>query len=257
MAFFFFMSMIPLLILVLQLLPHIGLSQYELLEFLYRLIPETGYGLAQMLVEEAYRTSRSAVSVSALILFWSASRGTLMLRHSLNNIYNEVENRSYLMLCLISLGYTAALILLFAAMLFLIFAGPVSTYISFMMPELFLNPITFEMRDKLLLYTLMILVFALIYTFIPAGKRRFERQLPGAVLVAVMWEIFSTLFSIYVRGYNAYTMFYGSLGTIAIMMFWLYCCFNILLIGAFFNRLCGERWDRLVGAVKKRHRKSV
>ena len=47
------------------------------------------------------------------------------------------------------------------------------------------------------------------------------------------------------KGYNAYTMFYGSLGTIAIMMFWLYCCFNILLIGAFFNRLFGARWGRI------------
>ena len=39
MSFFFFMSMIPLLILLLQLLPYIGLSRHDLLSFLYELVP--------------------------------------------------------------------------------------------------------------------------------------------------------------------------------------------------------------------------
>lgn len=245
MSFFFFMSMIPLLILLLQLLPYIGLSRHELLSFLYELVPEAGYELVQRVVNEAYRTSGSLVSASALMLFWSASRGTMALRLSLNNIYDEEESRSYPVLCLLSVGYTGALIVTFAAMLFIIFAGPVSTYLVVAVPDLFLNPVTIELRYKMLLTVLMVLFVALVYTFIPAGKRHFVRQIPGALLVSLVWNVFSYFFSIYVKGYNAYTMFYGSLGTIAIMMFWLYCCFNILLIGAFFNRLFGARWGRI------------
>lgn len=49
-------------------------------------------------------------------------------------------------------------------------------------------------------------------------------------------------------------MFYGSLGTIAIFLFWLYCCFYILLIGGYFNRFCGERWDRVKKMILDRRR---
>ena len=257
MVFFFILSVIPLLILLLQLLPYLGLTRFELLDFLFQLIPEAGYGFVAEIVVEAYRTSGSVVTFSALTLFWSAARGTMALRTSLNNIYNEKEQRSYPVLCLISLGYTAALILIFAAMLFIIFVGPVSTYLAEAMPEIFNNPVTIELWDKVLLFILMVLVITLVYTFIPAGKRPFVRQIPGAVLVTVVWAAFTSIFSIYMKGYNTYTMFYGSLGVLALMIFWLYWCFYILLIGAFFNRLVGERWDRIsaMARVKKAQKK--
>ena len=252
MVFFFILSVIPLLILVLQLLPYLGLTRFELLDFLFQLIPEAGHGLVAGIVSEAYRTSGSVVTFSAMTLFWSAARGTMALRTSLNRIYDEKEQRSYPVLCLISLGYTAAIILIFAGMLFLIFAGPVSTYLAGAIPEIFNDPVTIQMWDKVLLYLLMVLVFALVYTFIPAGKRPFIRQIPGAVLLTVIWAVFTSLFSIYMKGYNTYTKFYGSLGVLALMIFWLYWCFYILLIGAFFNRLVGERWDRIAAAVRNK-----
>ena len=43
-AFFFFMSMIPLLIIIFQLLPIFGLSQVDLIKFLDRMIPEAMQG---------------------------------------------------------------------------------------------------------------------------------------------------------------------------------------------------------------------
>lgn len=258
MVFFFILSVIPLLILVLQLLPYLGLTRFELLDFLFQLIPEAGHGLVAGIVSEAYRTSGSVVTFSAMTLFWSAARGTMALRTSLNKIYDEKEQRSYPVLCLISLGYTAAMILVFAGMLFLIFAGPVSNYLAGAIPEIFNDPVTIQMWDKVLLYLLMVLVFALVYTFIPAGKRPFIRQIPGAVLLTVIWAVFTSLFSIYMKGYNTYTKFYGSLGVLALMIFWLYWCFYILLIGAFFNRLVGERWDRIAAAVRnKREQKKL
>ncbi len=250
-AFYFFISMIPLLIILLQFLPALGLSQVELLAFIDRLIPETAHGFAATLVSEAYKSSKSALSLSALFLVWSASRGTMALRRGLNNVYEEKETRPYPVLCLIAIGYTAAMIVLFALMLFLIFAGPVSHYLMQQMPELFRNPVTIELRQRILMQISIVLIFALVYTVVPAGRRSFVRQLPGAFLVSVIWDVFSWAFSIYVRGYNAYTMFYGSLGTIALFLFWLYCCFFILLIGAFFNCFCGERWDRAVRAIRR------
>ena len=254
-AFYFFMSMIPLVIIVLQMISRMGLSQQQLLDFIGRLIPESAYEFSSRVVSEACRYSTGTLSVSALALLWAASKGTMALRCGLNKVYDEEERRPYPVLCLISIWYTIVMIVLFAAMLFLVFAGPVSRFLIEKMPDIIDDSVTIELWQRSLVAVLMTVIIALIYTVVPAGRRRFRRQLPGAVLVSPLWNIFSWAFSIYVSGYNTYTMFYGSLGTIAIFLFWLYCCFYIFLIGGYFNSLCGERWDRAKRWIAKRRKK--
>ena len=251
-AFFFAISLIPMIIILLQLLPYAGLSQTELLSFIEQLIPESVYWLAVRVVSEAYNRSVTVLSASAIALIWSASRGTMALRWGLNRVYGVKERRRYPILCLLAIGYTAALLVIFSIILFLVFAGPVSRFLAENVPEIFADPVTVRMRQKFLLYLLMVVLFALVYTFIPAESRKFHRQLPGAVFVTFLWEIFSGVFSVYIRGYNAYTMFYGSLGAVAIILFWLYCCFYILLIGAYVNRFFGIRWERLKTMIVER-----
>ena len=244
-AFYFFMSMIPLLIIIVQAITRLGLTQQVLLEFIKRLIPETSYVFAARVVYEAYRYTPGTLSVSALVLLWSASKGTMALRCGLNNVYDEEERRVYPVQVLISIGYTLIMVILFVVMLFIVFAGPVSRFLIEKMPDIFNKPLTIELWQRNLVAVLMIFILAMVYTFVPAGTRSFIRQFPGAILVTPTWYIFTWAFSFYMSGYNAYTMFYGSLGTIAIFLFWLYCCFLILLIGGYFNRLCGESWDKL------------
>ena len=232
-AFFFSISIIPMIIILLQFLPYAGLSQLELLSFIEQLIPETVYWLAVRVIAEAYNRS-------------------VTVRWGLNRVYGVKERRRYPVLCLLAIGYTAALLVIFSIILFLIFAGPVSRFLAENIPEVFADPVTVRLRQKVLLYLLMVVLFTLVYTFIPAGSRKLHRQLPGAVFVTFLWEVFSGAFSIYIRGYNAYTMFYGSLGAVAIILFWLYCCFYILLIGAYVNRFFGIRWERLKTMIVER-----
>ena len=254
-AFFFFMSMIPLLIIIFQLLPIFGLSQVDLIKFLDRLMPEAMQGFVAIVVSQAYRYSMGTLSLSVVTLVWSASKGTMALRQGLNRVYGVEETRPYPVQVLLAIGYTAALLVMFALMLFLVFVGPVSAYLTEVLPEFITAPITIEMHDQALITLLMLVIFVMVYTFVPSGSRSFLRQIPGALLDAVVWIIFSWLFSFYVEGNNAYSMFYGSLGGIAILLFWLYCCFYIVLIGAFFNKFCGEQWDQMVGLVRRRRKK--
>ena len=128
-AFYFFMSMIPLLIIIVQAITRIGLTQQVLLEFIERLIPETSYVFAARVVYEAYRYTPGTLSVSALVLLWSASKGTMALRCGLNNVYDEEERRVYPVQVLISIGYTLIMVILFVVMLFIVFAGPASRFL--------------------------------------------------------------------------------------------------------------------------------
>ena len=109
-AFFFFMSMIPLLIIIFQMLPLFGLSEFDLISFLDRMIPEAMQGFAAIVVSQAYKYSKGTLSLSV----------TMALRQGLNRVYGVEETRPYPVQVLLAIGYTAALLVMFALMLFLL-----------------------------------------------------------------------------------------------------------------------------------------
>ena len=80
--------------------------------------------------------------------------------------------------------------------------------------------------------TVFILFFAILFKMLPNRKATIRSQLPGSILCAVAWSVFSYGLSIYVDYFNGFSM-YGSLTTIVLLMLWLYFCMYILMI-------CGE-----------------
>jgi membrane protein len=65
-------------------------------------------------------------------------------------------------------------------------------------------------------------------------KSRFMRVWPGAFLATILWLLATSGFALYVNHAN-YTIFYGSLGTVVILLIWLYLISCIALIGCEFN----------------------
>jgi membrane protein len=197
--------------------------------------------------------------VSAIGLIWSASKGTRALRRGLNRVYDVEENRSFLVLYLIYIGYTLAMLVMLALMLFLVFVDPVSSFLAEKMPEVFNEPVQSALSEMFLIPLFEVLAVTLLYTTLPSGKRKFVRQLPGGILVTVIWFVFSYLFSLYVNSKsNTQTAVYGVLGTVGIFLLWLFCCFYILLIGAYFNRFFWEQKNRVwlyFRQLKKEHQK--
>ena len=258
-AFFFYLSLIPLIIILLQLLPILGVSMSDLLAFINQLIPESAQKVAAGIVSEAYYQSTGILSVSAIGLIWSASKGTRALRRGLNRVYDVKENRSFLVLYVIYVGYTLAMLVMLALMLFLVFADPVSSFLAEKMPEVFQEPVQSALSEMILIPLFEVLAVTLLYTTLPSGRRKFVRQLPGGILVTVIWFVFSYLFSLYVNSKsNTQTAVYGVLGTVGIFLLWLFCCFYILLIGAFFNRFFWEQKNRVwlyFRQLKKEHQK--
>jgi membrane protein len=64
---------------------------------------------------------------------------------------------------------------------------------------------------------------------------RFVRVWPGAVLATVLWLLATGGFAWYVAHLANYNIFYGSLGTVIILLVWLYLLACITLIGCEFN----------------------
>ena len=69
-------------------------------------------------------------------------------------------------------------------------------------------------------------------------------RVPGAVLSAAGWMVFSYAFSMYIDKFSGFSNMYGSLTTLILIMLWLYFGMYITLIGAEFNQLLAKRREK-------------
>ncbi len=68
-----------------------------------------------------------------------------------------------------------------------------------------------------------------------ATASRFLRVWPGAILATTLWLLATAGFAWYVAHIANYNIFYGSLGTVIVLLVWLYLIACIALIGCEFN----------------------
>jgi membrane protein len=69
----------------------------------------------------------------------------------------------------------------------------------------------------------------------PNARQRFRSVVPGAALSVVLWAISSVGFSIYLANFADYGATYGSIGAAVGLLFYLYLCASVVLLGAELN----------------------
>lgn len=251
-SFYLFLSMIPLLILLCSLLPLTGITAEELAMTVARLTPEALAPLLTSLIGEAYAARVSVFSMSCVFLLWAATKLTKALIRALNDIYGKVEKRGFAVITLRSLALTAGLVILIGALLLLGVQGHTAEEL---LSDLFgmsrLHSVWSFLGQRLAVTAACAPVFALVYVLAPYGRRKYRRQLPGALLTAVGVTLFSLIFSVYSAGSNIYNSFYGSLAAVTLLLFYVYICFQIFLIGAVLNVHLAERNGTACGNAKE------
>ena len=235
-AFFLIVSSIPLLLVLCSFIPYTNLTESDLIKAVVDTTPDFANDILIRLVKETYEQSTAILSFSAIVALWAASLAMLALIRGLNCIYDVDERRNYFYLRFIAALYTIAFLFIVLTMLVLtVFGTQLEELVIKTYPPLG-YVISFLVHFRFILVIgVAVLMFALIYTYVPSAKMRFIYQLPGAIFSAVVWYIFSFIFSVYVNESGNYTL-YGSLATPVVMMFWLYFCIYIFFIGAFINR---------------------
>ncbi len=235
-AFFLILSLIPLLIMLSSLLPYTRLTEADLVRVLTEITPDFGDSVVTSLVNEAYGESVAVFSISALVTMWSGALGMMALIRGLNIIYDVDEKRNYFYLRFIAVLYTLAMFVIMLIMLMIMVFGDIVKHIlERAFPGIWSVAVFFMNFKFVLVIGIATFFFALIYTYVPSARIRFVYQLPGAVFSAVVWYAFSWVFSVYVDLTSGNSV-YGSLATPVFLMFWLYFCIYIFLIGAFLNR---------------------
>lgn len=234
-AFFFFLSVVPMLIMICTIIPYTPLTEENLVELVTDFLPDQVDPLAESLISEVYNKSAGILSVAILATIWSAAKGVMALMRGLNAVNGVEEQRNYFVVRAIASFYTIVMLVIVILSLFLmVFGDQLVTLMLHRLPQL-QKMVSFAMNFRfLLVWAILSVLFAAVYAYVPDRKLRFKEQIPGAVFSAVVWSVFSWCFSGYVT-YGNYGI-YGSLSIIIIVLLWMYFCMYIILIGAYVNR---------------------
>ncbi|HEX5563878.1 MAG TPA: YihY/virulence factor BrkB family protein [Sporosarcina sp.] len=242
-AFFFLLSLFPLLIFLITLLPFLNLDESQVFLFIRDYAPDSVYTLIHDTIEEILKNRNGGLlSIGALATIWSASKGMNALTKALNRSYYVEETRSFLISRAMSVVFTIALIgVLIIALILPVFGQQIGmlAFSYFGMEEGFLR-LWGSMR-WVIPPILIFLVFSALYWAVPNLKIRLKSAMPGALFATAGWILTSLAFSFYVGSFANYSKTYGSIGGIIVLMMWLYFSAIILMLGGQLNAVMTER----------------
>lgn len=243
-AFFILMSVFPFAMFLLQMMRFAPVSQESLLFSVDSVFPEYLLPTLHEILQEIYSSSASLVTVTILTTLWASSNAMHALTQGLDRICNTAEHRSWLVIRMWALIYTIAMaIFLIIGVASTVFWQTArSVLIRYRPRGISLSSYSSAVR---IIYAIVVLtlVFAIMYRIFPRRKLKFLAQIPGALVASLGWYLSSAGISFYVTNFNAVSM-YGSLTTLALVMFWLYFCSYFIFIGAEINEVLRSRKEK-------------
>ncbi len=233
-AFYIFLSIIPIIVLLFTIVPYTPLTEEGVLRVLLEILPDSLDGFTTGIVAEVYDKNIAILSISAVVLLWSASKGMQAITLGLNSINGVKETRNFVLLRLEACLYTVILLVLMILSLGLFVFG------SFIMDHLVLWMHIDQIYHVLVDWRFLVewifyaIPIAFLYAWVPNHRTKPHMQWRGAAFTGVTWTLFSYAFSLYLNVFPAFSI-YGSLTTVIITMFWIFVAMNLLFLGALIN----------------------
>ena len=241
-SFYFLLSFFPLLVSLISLLGLILQSGPVLNETLHRyvaaVVPESASDLITATLHEVTRgSSGGKLSLALLFALFAATQGMAAIIESLNVAYEVQESRPFWKKQLIALGLTILSFGLIAwALLLMIYGGRLSEImVSTFGFSTFIAGLWRVVQWPLLL-AFVLTAFNTLYFYAPNVKhRQWDWLMPGTVVGVALWLMVSFAFKLYLTLFDRFTITYGSIGAVIILLLWLYLSGTAILIGGTLN----------------------
>jgi len=240
-AYFFLLSLFPFLIFLIAILSLFSVSLDGALNILAKVAPRE----AIIIINDYVRTllpSRSinVLSISFLAAIWSASRAVNALINALNNAYEVQETRGFIRKRIIAMFFT--ILVAFAIVLALTIPTMGMDFLLWISKYIPLSNSIIKAwyySRWLIISSILFLVLGSLYLAAPNKTIKFSEIVPGTIFAIIGWIAISLGFSYFVNNFRSYTLVYGSLGAIIVLMIWLYLSGVILIMGGEINSLYG------------------
>lgn len=231
-SFSFFLAIFPSVIFVFTLIPYIPIENFQekLLSLLEEVMPYNAYQATQETILDIVTNQRGGLlSIGFISALYFSTNGFNALITAFNATYHDIETRSVLQQRLVSIYLVIISTLLITIAIALI-----------VFSEIGLN-IILE-KGQALYYLVMagrwIILFGLFYSMIsftyflgPSRKSRRRFASPGSMLATILSVLTSVGFTYYVNHFGQYNKLYGSIGTLIVILLWIYFNSLVILLG--------------------------
>lgn len=235
-AFRFFLALFPTIIFLLSLLPYIPIESFyqELLLILEELLPEEAYKTSVDTIDDLFNKKHNTLlSFGFLFAIYLASDGVNAMILAFQNAYHNPKEVGF-----IKQRATSLLLLLILTVLMVLAVGLIvfsEIIITFLISNGFMTDgisvILLNIGKMIILLLIFLFGISSIYYFGSMEYKKFKFISAGSTLATLLTILLSFGFAFYVNNFASYNKVYGSIGTLIVIMLWLYFNSLVLLIG--------------------------
>lgn len=241
-AYYLILALFPLILVLVSLMgtfssPELAAS---VLEYFRQVMPSQVFDLVASYMSDVISGRNPApglLSFGILGTIWAASGAFSALINALNRAYDVQETRPFWKVRGISILMTLGLSALILVGVLLMVAGPpIGRAVAdiFGLGDVFTSVWDVARWPAALLF--LVVVVALLYYFAPDADQPFRWITPGGFVGVALWLLASIVFRLYVSSdFNTYNTTYGSIGTVIVLLLYLYISSLAVLFGAELN----------------------
>jgi membrane protein len=251
-AFYIFISLIPMLLLGVSLLGFLLGSPEQAEEIIFGFLRqyspaliEEGEAGIRAVIEDVVRGRGAIGGIGLIGLLWSGSSAFANLHKAVNIAWGSPDDRGFIKTRLLAAGILLAVGVLLLASLGL---GMLVNIIRNYDVTLFgISPDDIPIIWSLLAYAIplavTIAIFTLMYKVMPTRGVPWGPALLSGVVAGLFWEVARYGFSWYIGNFANFSAVYGSLAGLVILVFWIYYSSLILILAAEIGAAYGKHTE--------------
>ncbi|HLS37832.1 MAG TPA: YihY/virulence factor BrkB family protein [Sphingobacterium bovisgrunnientis] len=233
----FMLAIFPGIIFLFTLIPYIPVDNFQekLLSFLEIVIPTDAFTAIQTTLEDIIKNQNGGLlSFGFVLATFFATNGMTNLMMTFNKASLTRENRKWLVRRIIALALSFAIVTALALGIGVftivgIFINYLKENIEYDLSWFWTFLLT--VSKWCILFLIYFFTVGLVYKYGPSSSRHWKIFSPGAILATILAILTFSGFAFYINNFNAYNKIYGSIGTIIVIMIWMYLNSLIILIG--------------------------
>lgn len=242
-AFSFFMALFPFALFILNLIPYIPIDNFQndFLYFVEKGVPPNTYEAIESILKDIMNTSYKSLLSSGFILsIFLMTNGVNAILGGFEMSTHITKNRGFLKQYLIALviSLTFSILLILTVALIVVFEVIIQKIKlqGFISNEVYLV----EWGRYLFVLLMILMTTSILYKYGAKETENLSLISYGALFTTLLLVLTSYLFGIYVEKFARYNELYGSIGTLLVLMFYIWINCVILLLGFEFNAIINK-----------------
>ena len=235
-AYNFMLAIFPAILFLFTLIPYIPIDHFQdqLMSLIALVLPIEAYiAVKSTLVDIVSNQNSKLLSFGFAFALIFATNGVHTLMQAFNKSSLIIETRPWFKQRLVALYLT---LLIFFALIFGLVIMTIGEYIfGVLKSELrFKDSFWIYILNLARWFILIILYFvtiAVMYRYGPANAKKWKFFSAGSWMATILAVISFWGFSYYINNFGNYNKLYGSIGTLIVLMIWLYLNSLIILVG--------------------------